>query len=175
MNSRLGENTEFCHKNGENVIGGRRVLALAADADFNGIPAAANTESTENTEFSMSDLNDPRVFFAAERTLLAWNRTSLAWMAFGFVIERFGLFMRLVSGKPAEPLQWGLSFWLGLAFIFIGSLIAVLSTLQYRKVLKTLKPIEIPQGYRVGVGIFGNLSVALLGIGLMVYLFFSEV
>ena len=25
----------------------------------------------------MSDLNDPRVLFAAERTLLAWNRTAL--------------------------------------------------------------------------------------------------
>ena len=35
----------------------------------------------------MSDLNDPRVFFAAERTLLAWTRTSLTLMAFGFVIE----------------------------------------------------------------------------------------
>ncbi|WP_229635499.1 YidH family protein [Pseudomonas syringae] len=39
----------------------------------------------------MSDLNDPRVFFAAERTFLAWNRTSLSLMAFGFVVERSGL------------------------------------------------------------------------------------
>jgi len=31
----------------------------------------------------MSDLNDPRVFFAAERTLMAWNRTGLTLMAFG--------------------------------------------------------------------------------------------
>jgi putative membrane protein len=122
----------------------------------------------------MSDLNDPRVFFAAERTLLAWNRTSLAWMAFGFVIERFGLFLHLVSGKAGEPLHRGVSFWVGITFILVGALIAALSTLQYRKVLKTLKPIEIPQGYRVGVGIFGNLAVALLGIALTVYLFFGE-
>lgn len=44
----------------------------------------------------MSDLNDPRVFFAAERTLLAWNRTGLTLMAFGFVLERFGLFLHML-------------------------------------------------------------------------------
>lgn len=122
----------------------------------------------------MSDLNDPRVFFAAERTLLAWNRTSLAWMAFGFVIERFGLFMHLVAGSAGAPLRRGVSFWIGISFILAGALIALLSTLQYRKVLKTLKPIEIPTGYRVGVGILGNLAVALLGVALTAYLFLGE-
>ncbi|HAB15828.1 MAG TPA: hypothetical protein DCE44_05190, partial [Verrucomicrobiales bacterium] len=38
---------------------------------------------------------DPRVFFAAERTLLAWIRTGLTIMGFGFVVARFGLFLRL--------------------------------------------------------------------------------
>ena len=42
-------------------------------------------------------LSDPRVFFAAERTLLAWVRTGLTIMAFGFVVARFGLFLRLLA------------------------------------------------------------------------------
>ena len=41
--------------------------------------------------------DDPRVRFAAERTLLAWMRTGLALMGFGFVVARFGLFLREIA------------------------------------------------------------------------------
>ena len=50
--------------------------------------------------------NDPRVFFAAERTLLAWLRTGLTVMALGFMIARFGLFLQLLSLQaPAGRFQ----------------------------------------------------------------------
>jgi putative membrane protein len=119
----------------------------------------------------MSDLNDPRVFFAAERTLLAWNRTSLSLMAFGFVIERFGLFVSILIPQHNVPLQRGISFWTGLAFVLLGVFVAVFSTVQYRKLLRTLKPIEIPEGYRSDPGVFTNLVVAALGIVLIAYFF----
>jgi len=120
----------------------------------------------------MSDLNDPRVFFAAERTLLAWNRTALSLMAFGFVIERFGLFVRLLLIPAESPaLTSRVSLWIGVIFILMGSAVSVISVRQYRKVLATLKPVEIPDGYRVNLGVFTNLTVAALGIALIVYLF----
>ena len=124
----------------------------------------------------MSDLNDPRVFFAAERTLLAWTRTSLTLLAFGFMVERFGLFLLLIQMQKGTlsldaGIERGLSYWLGIAFMLLGSVGAAASVVQYRKVLHTLKPVEIPHGYRVHMGAVVNLSVALLGIALTLYLF----
>ena len=118
----------------------------------------------------MSDLNDPRVLFAAERTLLAWNRTSLTLMAFGFMIERFGLFVHMLSPEKVEPLQRSFSFWIGLAFILLGAVASVIAITQYRTVLCTLKPAEIPIGYRVNLGVLINLAVAVMGVVLTVYL-----
>lgn len=38
----------------------------------------------------MSYLNDPRVFYAIERTLLAWIRTDIAVLALAFLIKKLG-------------------------------------------------------------------------------------
>ena len=119
----------------------------------------------------MSNLDDPRVFFAAERTLLAWNRTSLALMAFGFVIERFGLFMLLFRPEAVADLQRGTSWWVGIAFIALGAMTSLVAVVQFRQLLKTLKPAEMPARYAIHMGVITNLVVAMLGIGLVVYLF----
>jgi putative membrane protein len=119
----------------------------------------------------MSDLNDPRVLFAAERTLLSWNRTSISLMAFGFVIERFGLFLELAGKEEIRLLQRHISFFLGTSFILLGSSIAIYSVLQHRRVLKNLRPVEIPAGYHLFVGMTTNAIIGALGILLAVYLF----
>lgn len=117
----------------------------------------------------MSDLNDPRVFFAAERTLMAWNRTGLTLMAFGFVLERFGLFLHVMH--QSGPKGRDLSFWIGIAFISLALVVMGFSIMQFKRVLRTLKPIEIPERYCTWGGIAMNLSVLVLGIALLAYLF----
>ena len=60
--------------------------------------------------------------------------------------------------------------WAGVAFLLLGAWTALWSSWQYRRVVKTLKPIEIPEGYSVSSGPFANVVVALLGLLLAGYL-----
>lgn len=115
-------------------------------------------------------MNDPRVFFAAERTLLAWSRTSITVMVFGFVVERFGLLAKLLLPRGGEFIERGISFWVGLLFILFGVALSLISTTQYLRVLKTLRKEEIPEGYWRHLGVVTNLTLGVLGLLVAVYL-----
>jgi len=118
----------------------------------------------------MSDLNDPRVLFAAERTLLAWNRSSISLMVFGFVIERFGIFLQIVKKEEIEVFQRNFSFFIGESFVLLAVCMSIYSIWQHKRVLRTLQPEEIPEGYNLFAGIIVNAIIGALGLILSVYL-----
>jgi putative membrane protein len=117
----------------------------------------------------MSELKDPRVFFAAERTLLAWSRTSITVMVFGFVVERFGLLAKLMLPSSRQFIDRSSSFWIGLVFILFGVTLSIVSTIQYLRVLKTLKKEEVPEGYWLHLGVVTNIVLAVLGVLVAIY------
>jgi putative membrane protein len=121
--------------------------------------------------------SDPRVFFAAERTLLAWLRTGLTIIALGFVVSRFGLFLRLLavqtqSSSPAS--QSFLSAVLGVAFVIVGSLAIVGAAIQHRRFVATLPLADLPRAYSRAFALALSLVVAALGLALAGYLLFAS-
>jgi len=89
--------------------------------------------------------SDPRVYFAAERTMLAWLRTGIAIMAFGFVVARFGLFLRLIADSANSNASHTMSSYIGAALVGLGIVATAGGAVQYQRFCRTLSPAERPR------------------------------
>jgi putative membrane protein len=57
-------------------------------------------EIIENQE--LANVANRQIHMANERTFLTWIRTSIGIMAFGFVVEKFTLFMRQIDSDTFQ-------------------------------------------------------------------------
>jgi len=112
----------------------------------------------------MSYTADPRVLFAAERTLLAWQRSAITLMGFGFVVERFGLFLQLAAHQSVSGSQRGFSLGLGVLLLLLGAAVALISARQFHQIAKGLDPAVVPPGYWTRVGVALNIVIASIAV-----------
>jgi putative membrane protein len=115
---------------------------------------------------------DPRVYFAAERTFLAWIRTGLGLMGVGFAVARFGLFLRQMRAQETHTVvqSSGLSVWSGVALVFLGVVVLTASAIQHRILIRELSSGTWTPGRVSRSAVALAILLALVGVGMTTYL-----
>src|SRR5512143_2052466 len=115
-----------------------------------------------------------RVHMANERTFLAWIRTSVAVMAFGFVVEKFSLFVKQMAyymGKETSPPTPVYSSLIGILLVGLGMLMGVLAFIRYKKVERQIdEDMFAPSAV---LSVLLAISVIVVGMFLLLYLIHS--
>jgi putative membrane protein len=114
---------------------------------------------------------DPRFYLAAERTFLAWIRTGLSLMGFGFVVARFGIFLKEVQTSQHESIlrSTGFSVGFGTTLVLIGVLMNLIAAFQHVQTVRMIReglPLDKPSRFAIII----SVTLALTGAAMAVYL-----
>ena len=115
---------------------------------------------------------DPRIYFAQERTFLAWIRTGLGLMGVGFAVARFGLFLREMHATESHGTVHGtgLSVWSGVAIVVLGVVVLVSAITQHVHTVRELSAGSWRPGRISMHAVVLAALLALVGVGMALYL-----
>jgi len=106
---------------------------------------------------------------ANERTFLAWVRTSISVIVFGFVVAKFGITLRqFFRFENLEPHETGISLALGVSFMVVGILMAVIGVWRYQSTRIQIEQANFRPANKL-IYVVGAVT-ALLGVVLVYYL-----
>jgi putative membrane protein len=121
-------------------------------------------------------VDDPRVYLAAERTFLAWIRTSIALMGFGFLIARFAFWLReyaaIGDAIPVSPHRAALSPWLGFGMVVVGVVVCSMAAGRHRNYVRALQAGIKNPPLGVGTSLSIALILALVGLAMAIQILF---
>src|SRR5262249_53411962 len=139
---------------------------------------AESTRSTSDRagQAIPAPVDDPRVYLAAERTFLAWVRTSVALMGFGFLIARFAFWMREyvemqgLTPQPRSPSA--ISPWLGFGMVVVGVSVCVMASNRHRNYVRALQSGIANPPLNVGTSLSVAAILALVGLVMAIQILF---
>lgn len=98
---------------------------------------------------------------AAERTLMAWIRTSLSLISFGFGIDRI---VTALHGLNEPRNVVGLSRTIGLCFIAIGVLALLVAALNHRQDLRRIDRGDFTYASRLSLSLVVAIALIIVGV-----------
>ena len=116
---------------------------------------------------------------ANERTFLAWVRTAIAVMAFGFLVERFDLFLQIagqtLANRVLSPTGQLVGNVAGLILIALGAGLMILAIVRFRKTAIEIDSAETLSGPGERADIVLASLLTVLGCALFVYLTYTVI
>ncbi|MEJ2431595.1 MAG: DUF202 domain-containing protein [Deltaproteobacteria bacterium] len=98
---------------------------------------------------------------AADRTIMAWIRTSLSMIGFGFTIYKFFQYLKESGSSPGFPDQRPRNF--GLALVILGTVFLIFASIEYLSFLRRLNQ-ETGHKFRISTTSVAALLMSLVGL-----------
>ena len=111
---------------------------------------------------------------ANERTFLAWIRTAIAIMAFGFIVEKFDVFLEIAApqlvGRTLSIPGQKFANVAGLALVAVGTAVVVIAAFRFVKTARTIDSPEVHRAPSWRLDLTLAALMVLLGLSLFFYL-----
>jgi putative membrane protein len=134
--------------------------------------SSQDQHSTKTSRIRVEGSGDPRVYMAAERTFLAWIRTGVALMGFGFIVARFGLFLRELTliDKVSPPSGTRFSLPIGIALIVLGIVTTIVAGIRHCRYIKAIDQGQFRGAFGSAFAFSIAALLAVIGLGMAIYL-----
>jgi putative membrane protein len=134
--------------------------------------SSQDQHSTKTSRIQIEEKGDPRVYMAAERTFLAWIRTGVALMGFGFIVARFGLFLRELTliDKVSPPNGTRFSLPIGIALIVLGIVTTIVAGVRHCRYIRAIDQGQFRAAFGSAFAFSIAALLAVIGLGMAIYL-----